>query len=214
MTEKKPVAIAQTPNVSERELVENGVAKLKVPTPQTTEIVEGVQAYQLIFSKYKKISDTEFKLRKLDDYVKWQQDMLRCYTDSFLIDDSIAGEKVFIYCKEHQFKEKSKKGKGKLKATFVIKNEENAVLGIHHLTLNKVHKNNVNKILDGHIYLLEMALEGYLNDPFDEESSLEKFGRLLAKKNIVKATKTMIEEIKKIRSEDEALEQEETVNAE
>lgn len=198
MTEIRPgVTIEEV-----KEVLDRDVAEFTVPTPKTTEIVEGVQAYELIFSKYKKISDTEFKLKRLDDYVKWQQDMLRCYTDSFLIDDSIAGEEVFIYCTDHQFKEKSKKGKGKLRATFVIKNGEGLILGRHNLVLHKVHKNNVNKVIDGHIFLLEMALEGYLNDPFKEDSSLEKFGRLLAKKNVVTATKQLIKEIKNIRTEE------------
>ena len=161
---------------------------------------QGVEEYQLIFSKYDRISATEFKLKRMEDYVSWQRDMLRCYVDSFLIDDCIAGERVMVYCKDHQFKEK-KKGKGKLKATFYITKESGEVLDIHQLTLLKAHKSNINKILDAHIYLLEMALEGHLNDPFSDDSPLKKFGALLDKPNVVKSTISMIQEIKNLRSE-------------
>lgn len=156
-----------------------------------TEEMEPVE-YELIFSKYPTVDSLAFKQKTMHDYVGWQRDMIRIYTDSFLADVSALPE-VDVYCIDHSFKE-TKRGKGKLKATFVLKVNGEEV-SRHRLVLNKLRTENENRIIDAHIYLLEMALIGNKADHKDENGPLHKFCSILSHNDLLKSTTELIDAI-------------------
>ena len=179
--------------------------KEKLKDSQLQEEKEEHHRYELIFNKYQTIKDTAFKFRKAEDHMQWQKDMLRCYTDSFLVDDSIAGKRVYVICNDHQFKMKNqKKQRGNLKATFKIYDENDNILDIHHIKILKVHQARIHQIIDTHMLLLELALSGYFADEeneSEEESLLEKIEKVTGNHESVQAARDFIKEIKQLREE-------------
>ena len=141
--------------------------------------------YELIFSKYPTVDSLAFKQKRLVDYVAWQRDMLRMYTDSFLA--GVAGlADADVYCIDNSFDMKAK-GKGKLKATFLIK-KDGEVVGKHRLVLNKVKETDMHRIIDAHIFLLEMALFGNTADYKNEEGPLHKFCKAINRPELLAST--------------------------
>lgn len=159
--------------------------------------------YELIFSKYPTVDSLAFKQKTLVDYVGWQRDMIRIYTDSHLAEVS-ALEDADIYCIDNSFTLK-KKGKGKLKATFLIKSN-GEVVGKHRLVLNKVREADINKLIDAHIFLLEMALFGKSADYNNEDGPLHKFCRTINRPELLASTKDLLKAIEEMKADGEVVE--------
>lgn len=148
--------------------------------------------YELIFDKYPTLQSLEFKQKRMIDYVGWQRDMIRLYTDSHLAETS-ALPNADIYCIENSFDIKAK-GKGKLKAKFVIKSDGETV-DEHKLVLNKVDSSDINRIIDAHIFLLEMALFGNTSDYKDEKGPLHKFCMTINRPEVLTSTVKLLDAI-------------------
>lgn len=174
------------------------VRKSEIERIQKEEAETEPVEYQLIFSKYPTLNSLACKYKRMVDYVAWQRDMLRIYTDSYLADVATLPQ-AEIYCSEHDFDMKNK-GKGKLKAVFIIK-KGREVLDKHRLVLNKVKAIDVHRIIDTHIYLLEMALHGKEEDYKNEEGPLHKFCKVINRPELLKTTVELIDAIKEMKTD-------------
>lgn len=183
------------------------VRKAEVERIQQEEAENDIEPveYELIFSKYPTLDSLAFKQKLIEDYNNWQRDMLRLYTDSHLAATSAMPE-AEVYCVDHSFNIK-KKGKGKLKATFIIKEGKEEV-GRHRLVLNKVKVSDIHPIIDGHMYLLEMALKGNKEDFRNEDGNLHKFCNTIQRPQLLATTLELLNAIEEMKIDGTIIEKE------